>query len=72
MMYMKPIEGEYILSVLSQTKRKRIEEERRLHERLNISYDQDLSAVDHMVDALQKSGKSQSFKSYLRPRRGKR
>jgi hypothetical protein len=67
MMYLKDHEREEILSLLPQKKSARIREELTLHNRLRIRYDQYRKTIEHLLEILAKSGKRESFKSYLRP-----
>ncbi len=70
MMYMEDTDRDYLLNLLAPAKARRVEEERRMHRRLNIRYDQYLKTVENVIRKMQGRGGADRFRSYIRPRRG--
>ncbi len=69
MMCMDEGDSQYFLSLLSPTKAERVQEERRLLERLNVGFRQYLKTVEHALEVLKVPGRTANLKSYLRPNR---
>lgn len=69
MAYMGDADRYYILDLLAPAKAVRIEEEIRLQKRLNVRYDQYLKTIENVIKKVERKGRAENFRSYIRPRR---
>lgn len=69
MMFMDDRERERLLLLLAPAKARRVREELVIQKHITVSYDQYLVMVDHAIGVIENEGRSESLRSYLRPRR---
>ena len=71
MMYMKDVERNNLLTRLSETKAKRVVDEFKFINRVNVKYDLYCVSINRVIKMLQNEKNDGVFKSYLRPKRSK-
>ncbi len=71
MMYMKDVERNNLLARLSETKAKRVIDELKFINRVNVKYDLYCESIKRVIKKLQNEKNVGVIKSYLRPKRGK-
>lgn len=71
MLYMEESQRLRLLAHLGPSKRKRVEEEIRFQERLEIRYDHYRKALERVVGDLSNQESPRLGRSYLRPKRGR-
>ena len=71
MMYMKDVERNNLLTRLSETKAKRVVDELKFINRVNVKYDLYCVSINRVIKMLQNEKNDGVFKSYSRPKRSK-
>jgi hypothetical protein len=66
-MYMRDADRNYLLGAVSQKKAKRVVEELRLVNRVNIKYDLYCNSIKRIINSLKSIKNKDNIKSYLRP-----